>query len=244
MRSFTGKCRQPLSLAVIFVALILLLFPTGRTHQVHAASISVSGSCTLADAITAANTDTATGNCPAGNGADTITLTADVTLPSADSDVFTIPRSIFTPVAAAIPIITSNITLEGGGYSISGNEAYRILHINSGTVNINNVTLTKGRADLGEGGAIYVTAGASLTVTNSSFTHNWAYWGGAIYSNGTLSVSNSIFESNTGLLQAGAIKNPIGTVTVSSSRFSNNYAHDNSGAIANGHILTITQQHL
>ncbi len=39
------------------------------------AVIVVGGSCTLVDAITAANTDTATGGCPAGSGADEIELT-------------------------------------------------------------------------------------------------------------------------------------------------------------------------
>lgn len=63
--------------------------------------------CTLADAITAANTDTAKGGCPAGSGADTITLQADAVL------------------AAALPAITSAVTIEGGGHKIDGqkNEA-------------------------------------------------------------------------------------------------------------------------
>jgi hypothetical protein len=46
-----------------------------------AATINVDGTtCTLADAITAANTDTATGGCPAGSGADTLVLPAFSTL--------------------------------------------------------------------------------------------------------------------------------------------------------------------
>jgi hypothetical protein len=44
-----------------------------------AATIPVGDSCTLVDAITAANTDTATGGCPAGSGADTIVLPAGST---------------------------------------------------------------------------------------------------------------------------------------------------------------------
>ena len=45
-----------------------------------AAVIVVDGSCTLVDAITAANTDMATGGCPAGSEADEILLTVDVSL--------------------------------------------------------------------------------------------------------------------------------------------------------------------
>jgi hypothetical protein len=50
-----------------------------------AAQIDVGiGGCTLVDAITAANTDTATGGCSAGNGADTIVLLSG----STDSDQY------------------------------------------------------------------------------------------------------------------------------------------------------------
>ena len=47
---------------------------------VRAATITVNAECNLIDAITAANLDTARGNCPAGSGADTIVLTDNVEL--------------------------------------------------------------------------------------------------------------------------------------------------------------------
>lgn len=47
------------------------------------ATITVEDDCTLVDAVLAANTDAATGGCPAGSGADTIVLTDDVTLTEA-----------------------------------------------------------------------------------------------------------------------------------------------------------------
>ena len=50
------------------------------TQEVLAAVIRVDEGCSLHDAITAANTDSATGGCPAGAGADTIYLSGDVTL--------------------------------------------------------------------------------------------------------------------------------------------------------------------
>ena len=50
-------------------------------HQpVMAAVILVDGTCTLVDAINAANTDSASGNCLAGSGADEIQVTVDVSL--------------------------------------------------------------------------------------------------------------------------------------------------------------------
>lgn len=57
--------RMGLSLGGAALAVALGLSPAPAAH---AASISVGGSCTLVDAITAANTDTATGGCVAGSG--------------------------------------------------------------------------------------------------------------------------------------------------------------------------------
>jgi len=60
-----------LSLAGVVLALTLAHSPA------QAAAITADGTtCTLVDAITAANTDTAKGGCPAGSGADTITCCA------------------------------------------------------------------------------------------------------------------------------------------------------------------------
>ncbi|OAD20839.1 secreted protein, partial [Candidatus Thiomargarita nelsonii] len=51
----------------------------GAMPMAHAATINVGGGCSLVDAITAANTDSATGGCSAGNGADTIELESSTT---------------------------------------------------------------------------------------------------------------------------------------------------------------------
>ena len=52
---------------------VALMLALGQSPAL-AATIPVGGSCTLVNAITAANTDSATGGCPAGSGADTIVL--------------------------------------------------------------------------------------------------------------------------------------------------------------------------
>src|SRR5262245_33928290 len=67
-RALQRKWRLPL-------ASIALMLALGQPSA-HAATITVNNSCTLVDAITAANTDTATGGCPAGSGEDTIELPA------------------------------------------------------------------------------------------------------------------------------------------------------------------------
>ena len=62
----------------LYVLIITLILFARPIPGVHAASITVNASCSLDDAITAANTDRATGSCPAGNGADTIRLTGNI----------------------------------------------------------------------------------------------------------------------------------------------------------------------
>lgn len=108
-----------------------------------AADITVDADCSLADAITAANTDTAANGCPAGDGADTITLSGDVAL------------------EAALPHITSDITVEGAGFTINGNGRHRIFYIDGGTAVVNELTMTKGLADqIDIEGETYVAGGA------------------------------------------------------------------------------------
>jgi hypothetical protein len=102
--------RLALSLGAAAMLLALCAVP------VHADAITVDGTaCTLANAITAANTDAVVGGCTTGNGADTLTLTNDISLTS------------------ALPAITSQIIIEGGGHTIArtGGPNFRVLLVNS-----------------------------------------------------------------------------------------------------------------
>ena len=171
------------------------VFASGFSERVQAASISVdksssddpNGTCTLADAITAANTDTATNGCTAGSGADTITLGVNITL------------------AWQLPDITSEITIEGASYDIDGNDEYQIFYVDGGDLTVNNITLTGGY-DGAFGGAIYADGG-SLTVTNSRLENSEAgLLGGAIEtSNTNVTIRNSIFVGNSSGSLGGAI---------------------------------------
>ena len=162
----------------IVVALLAAMFFTGA-RPAYAAAITVDGTtCTLVDAITAANTDTATGGCPAGSGADTLTITADVTLD------------------AALPAISSDMTIQGDVATrfVSGNNARQVFLVNSGTVTFQNLTIKDGQAygvdgtdgvegggdggGLGAGGGLFIADG-TVTIQYVTFTHNVAI-GGAV----------------------------------------------------------------
>ena len=101
MTRSSSAFRTRYTLALLIVTLILFVRPV---PGVHAASITVNASCSLDDAITAANTDRATGSCPAGSGADTITLTGNIRRVGSNQGLN----------------VTSDITILGNAFSIVG----------------------------------------------------------------------------------------------------------------------------
>ncbi len=230
-------------ITLLFVSLALIFVPS---QSIHAATITVSGDCTLIDAINAANTDAPVGGCPAGApGADTIVLTGDVTLTAIDNTV---------DGANGLPSITSIMTIEGGGFTIQRDptfpvcdytpsaQEFRILHVGAGgDLTLNEATIVNGCAnvvthDERSGGGILNHLG-TLTVTNSTFTGNAAtFEGGAIRNiraGSTLIIVDSVFTDNRAEwtdpvvpenTYGGAIGNLNADVTISGSTISNNIA--------------------
>ncbi|MCY4537234.1 MAG: hypothetical protein OXE52_03290 [Chloroflexi bacterium] len=230
---------------LVILNIICVMFTTISAQTVYANDITVFASCSLADAIRAANTDSAVGTCPAGNGADTIRLTRNITLD------------------AELPQITSEITIEGGGYTISGDSAYRIFYIgNDGTLSLNNTTVTNGKAANecpyfnskgNEVGTTYYPCGGAivnlgnLAIGNSAFTGNSAAGkggtmgeGGAISSlvKSNLTISNSAFTGNSTAGEGGAISS-WSNLTISNSAFTDNSAENGGAIIHNIGELTV-----
>ena len=141
LRALPRRVRRALQrqwhLPLAGVALMLAL---GQSPAL-AATIPVGGSCTLVDAITAANTDTATGGCLAGNGADTIVLPAGST-----QTLTSVHNSTYGPTG--LPVISSVITIEGQGSTItraSGAPEFRLLAVSStGELTLQETTVSGG----------------------------------------------------------------------------------------------------
>ena len=171
----------------LFAGVVLCTIAFLTAGRSYAASIAVSSTCSLANAITAANTDVETDGCSAGSGADTITLGLNITL------------------TAELPQITTEITIEGANYDIDGNGEYRIFYVNGGDLTINNITLTGGSG--GEFGGAIKADGGSLTVTQSRLEDNEAgLLGGAIDTiNADVIIKTSIFVGNSAGASGGAI---------------------------------------
>ena len=98
--------------------------------------------------------------------------------------------------------INKDIVIDGKGHTISAEDLGRIFSIGEGfTVTLTNATLINGKAT--EGGAIYNDG--SLTLSDVKLSDNAADgYGGAVFNNGHLVVGNSVFDSNDVLNRGSA----------------------------------------
>ena len=200
---------------IIFVLLLLLLHPTGTAR---AASYTAGTFTELETAITIAN----------GNSeADTITLTADITL------------------TGALPQITSSytLTIEGAGHTLDGAGAYRVLYVNLGNLIINNLTITNGNVSGAYGGGFYNNS-SIVTINNCTISNNSATGdGGGLYNFGNTTINNSTFSGNSSRAWGGGVRNDAGTLTINNSSISGNSAGamGGGGGIANTATLTLNR---
>ena len=123
-------------------------------------------------------------------------------------------------------VIGKDVTINGNGHTICGDDKARLFHVTDKALTLNNVTLCHGTAL--NGGAVYVESGATLNANNAEFNENTAtYRGGAIWSTGTVNVDNSVFDNNNITYRAanadngGAAIFNNGTLNVDHSNFTN-----------------------
>ena len=221
-RALQRRCGLPLAALALWLAL-------GQLPAL-AATIAVGGPCTLVDAITAANTDAATGGCPAGQGADTIVLPAGSTqtLTGVDNETYG---------PTGLPVIRSTITIAGQGSTIvrdSGAPEFRLLAVDStGELTLQETTVSGGVSDDGGG----MLNGGTLTVTDSTVSGNGGLWLRRRHREQRHPhVTNSTISGNSGFY-GGGIANS-GTLTLTSSTISDNVRHG--GGIWNSGTLTLT----
>ncbi|WP_283215005.1 Calx-beta domain-containing protein, partial [Methylobacterium trifolii] len=141
------------------------------------ATVTVATYADLVSAINAANASTAD---------DTIILSANITLTG------TLPTLGIRDAQGAV-IASGALTINGGSHTLNGNNQYRLLFANAGTINVNGLTLSGGLAKGGDGGAgqlgesggggmgagggLYVRTGTSVNLTDVSFSANAATGG-------------------------------------------------------------------
>ena len=176
-----------------------------------------------------------TGN---GNGeANTITLTADITLTDVNNSGYFGTNGL--------PVITSEITITGNGHTIqrqSGAPHFRLLEVSStGDLTLEDTTLSGGASYYNNGGGIFNDHG-SLTLSNSTVSGNSASaaeGGGILDFYGRVTLTNSTVSGNSAGL-GGGILDFYGSLTLSNSTVSGNSASEGGGIVGWGGSLTLS----
>ena len=233
-------------------------------------NVSEKSTCSLSDAIKAANTNedvlpelVSDGDviCEAGSAdqIDVINLLSDITFEEEEA----------TQPGNAVPFIRSQITINGNGFTINRDAPnnpdpdpetdpdprnFRFTAVASGTteqpshLTLRNLTFSGGYLSGFNGGALFVSSSASLTLNNVVLDGNHVVGeddlGGAIYSNGTVIINNSTISNNTAGDDGGGIHANSGTLRLTNSTVSGNSAVSGGGIytdIAFGGSVTLTK---
>ena len=231
MAVFRALSSQDRAACLLLLVLLLLHQPIG------AAVIPVDATCTLVDAIDAANNDDdAGGLCPpGGSGADTLRLTGDVTLTALHNT---------TRGANGLPIVVTDITIDGRGYAVARDAAapeFRLLYVGvGGDLLLENVTLRDGVATQSGfygavGGAIF-SRYAGLQLSGATLEGNGADSGGALFGYfSTVILSESTISGNSAIEYGGGIGGYVTSITGINSTVSGNTAGSSGGGIWGGY---------
>ncbi|MEM7114586.1 MAG: choice-of-anchor Q domain-containing protein [Chloroflexota bacterium] len=231
------KRKWSMTLASAALAVALIGSPT--LNVAHAAEITVDGnSCSLVDAITAANTNTAVGGCDAGDpGADTIVLKRNIVLRDVDNT---------THGASGTPVISSEIVIEGNGYEVERHQSadpFRIFTIAgaNGNLTLFNINVTGGEAEFG--GGVLATDNSKMFFFASTFSKNEATHSGggiAIMNGVKAKISQSTVENNrAGYAGGGVAIMHDNAVNIFNSVVTKNEADHTGGGISIGHDFVV-----
>src|SRR5581483_8734678 len=228
LTAIPAEWRRRLAYSIAGAALLLVL-SDGPTQ---AGTITVGAGCTLTQAILSANAGTNVGSCTGATASpNTIVIPAKTKITL--TTYYPGPYS-----ATGLPNVTSTITINGNGASISRSKkgpAMRLMTVgHNGDLTLNNLTLSAGYSYYG-GGAIY-NAGANqnntlavgnTTITGTTFTKNGAYaYGGAIYNiYGDVDVVNSTITGNRADTGGGIDNGYQGSMAITNSTVSKNTAY-------------------
>jgi hypothetical protein len=151
------------------------------------ATITVSGGCTLPDAITAANTRAAVGGCPAG---DALPATTTIALPAG---TYTLAAQLEILGSARVAILGANSS-DPSLTKIDAAQRSRVLMVDSGgVVSLSAVTLTGGKTADGAVGTCCSTIGYAQ---HSGSAGGSGGDGGGVFNSGTLTLTNAVITGN------------------------------------------------
>jgi hypothetical protein len=183
-----------------------------------------------------------TGNCAAGTPCGSIQQAITMGEGSAyNSDDLTIEVAggTYTENDSINASSLHSLTIAGSGASattVNGAGLGSVFTVNSGTVTLSGLTVTRGKYARGSG----IDNSGTLTINSSTVSGNSdpGALGGGIYNSGTLIINTSTVSGNTassgGL--GGGIENNGGTLTINTSTVSENTAGVGGGISSNGSL--------
>ena len=252
----SSRTHSFLNILTFFAMLVSLLGSAVSVISVRAAMIITvntnadnttdDGLCTLREAITAANTNTAVNGADDCNhdgsaGTDTITFAGNYTITLTGSQLPAVDTAIvITGNGAANTIIQAD--------ALPNTATYRVIEVTSaGSLTLDNLTIRNGKCNgscpssPNNGGGIYNNG--TLTVSNSTISNNYASnFGGGIYNYdalAVLAVTDSTISFNSAIIDGGGV-NSLGTLSVTNSAITHNNANVGGGGIYSSGALTMT----
>lgn len=209
--------------------------------------VTANGNCTLREAVQATNTNSDVDLCDHDGlaGEDTINLSEDT--PAADEfDLNLVGTGDDDNLTGDFDVQAGTGGLRfvgaGAGASIDGNEVDRILHIESGAVEVQGVTFSQGLSPAGTpGGAIFTqtSSDASLELTNSVVNSNTAGGAGGglqVSGSGGATITNSTIDQNAAAGGGGISHSSAGPLTITNSTIADNNVNAAFPAVSGGGI--------
>jgi len=213
-RSFSWRGMTMICLALLICAgaLFIVKKTVARSESTTIQVNSTDGGtgcteCCLRDAISAANKEKKVGKCDGRAGGPYILEL----IARADYDF-----SVIDNHSNGLPIITSDITINGHGGTISRSHLestpnFRLFEVaTTGTLHLNDVTIRNGGI---------VTEGGNLKNLGNTYTQNTTFlfgraeWGASIKNEGNLSISNGRLINNYGGCGGGILNTGVLTIT-------------------------------
>ncbi len=254
MNTIQTTCLRLLLAALIGLGLVLSTPPVAWAATITVTTtddeLNSDGDCSLREAIAAANGDVATDACPAGNGADNITL----------------PAGTYGFTTATELLISEDLTIVGAGRGatiIDANSLSRAIYVHLSQVTISHLTIREGNAGFSAGSNVYVGASAYLTLLSVRLTAVpvgaeralWVRMGsgasiidsridgngnGGVYvqSTGSIMIRESSITNNSSDSSGGGLENN-GSAVVVNSTISGNSASTFGGGVSNGGTLLL-----
>lgn len=205
----------------------------------HAATFAVDSNVDASDATPG------DGICASGAGACTLRAAMEEANSLHGADAVILPAGRYKLTAGELRI-TDDLTITGEGAThtaIDGTRKSRVVTIaGTASVTMSQLTIQKGFADYSlenhGGGGLYIDVGATVALTDITFSRNEAKeFGGGCENAGTATFSNVKFAGNHGDFSAGGLRNA-GTASLTNVTFTGNVAHvygggglDNAGTI-------------